>query len=222
MSLKVIGAGFGRTGTLSLKIALEQLGFGKCYHMMELIQDPSTVGEWEHALKGKPTDWDRIFHGYQSAVDFPVSAYYKELMEQYPEAKIILTVRDPERWYESAISTILTFRPSFSMVWPLLLKLPFSSKARQLMRLGRHNVTLINKKIFKNKVKDKKHTIAVFNEHNKAVQSAVPREQLLVFEVKQGWEPLCQFLGVPVPDTPFPRSNKKEDFSFWAKRLFKV
>jgi len=106
MSIKVIGAGMGRTGTLSLKIALEQLGHDKCFHMFELFQKPERIVHFENAAKGEKVDWDGLFEGYQSAVDFPVAEYYKELADQYPDAKVVLTVRDPESWYKSCTDTI--------------------------------------------------------------------------------------------------------------------
>ena len=218
MSLKVIGAGYGRTGTLSLKAAFEELGFGKCYHMKELIMDPSPVNEWFNALNKKPTNWDLVFDGYHSAVDFPVCAYYKELMDKYPEAKVILTVRDPEKWYHSAVNTILNLSPPASMMLKLFLQAPFSKKRRNQIRLGMHNDKLLNS-TFPDK-NDQEKTIAVFNKHNEEVKKHVPADRLLVFEVKQGWEPLCTFLGVTVPDTPFPRTNQKEDFRTWALSLF--
>src|SRR5215212_7838314 len=111
MSLEVIGAGFGRTGTMSLKVALEQLGYGPCYHMVELFEHPDHVERWEAAVRGEePVDWEEVFAGYRATVDWPGAAFYKELSERYPEAKVILTVRDPDRWYESARNTIFTLQ----------------------------------------------------------------------------------------------------------------
>src|SRR5690242_7699355 len=105
-SLKVIGAGFGRTGTLSLKVALEELGFGPCYHMIEVFQYPEHAKLWEAATQGKPIDWDQIFANYQATVDWPGCTFYADLMARYPDAKVLLSVRDPETWYESVMSTI--------------------------------------------------------------------------------------------------------------------
>ena len=112
MALKVIGAGMGRTGTESLKLALEQLGFGKCYHMYELIKDNSRFPCWLQLEKGEVPDYAVLFDGYQSAVDFPAALYYREFMKQYPDAKVILTVRDAGSWYDSASKTILKGIPS--------------------------------------------------------------------------------------------------------------
>ena len=110
MSLEVIGAGFGRTGTMSLKVALEDLGYGPCYHMIELFEHPNHVERWEVAVRGEPVDWEEMFAGYRATVDWPGAAFFKELSERYLEAKVILTVRDPERWYESARDTIFNLR----------------------------------------------------------------------------------------------------------------
>ncbi|MCB9320482.1 MAG: sulfotransferase family protein [Lewinellaceae bacterium] len=113
MGLKVIGAGWGRTGTESLKKALELIGFGKCYHAFELIKDGKRIVYWEQLARGEKPEYDKLFEGYQSAVDFPSAMYYKEFMEQYPDAKVILSYRDAASWYESASKTILRSLPSF-------------------------------------------------------------------------------------------------------------
>lgn len=116
----MIGAGFGRTGTSSLKVALEKLGFGPCYHITELFDHPEHVRLREPAVRGEPVDWEEIFHGYQATVDWPGAAFYEELMEKYPDAKVILTVRAPERWYASILNTIYPARdisPHRSSPW---------------------------------------------------------------------------------------------------------
>ena len=127
-TLKVIGAGYGRTGTKSLKTALEKLGYGKCYHMEELLSTPEHVKYWKDAMEGKPVNWEELFgqYGYQSAVDFPTSLYYKELAAYYPEAKVILSIRDAEKWYKSVYQTIYTFEPEAKVKLKMLLKMPFS------------------------------------------------------------------------------------------------
>ena len=131
MAIKVIGAGFGRTGTLSIKLALEQLGFGKCYHMVELLENPQQVHFWEDANQGKPVDWEALFQGYQATVDYPGYRHYKQLMQYYPEAKVLLSVRDPEKWYESTYNTIYQAAPSLGQKIEMALKLPFSSRLRK-------------------------------------------------------------------------------------------
>ncbi|MCH7663890.1 MAG: hypothetical protein IH859_08495 [Chloroflexi bacterium] len=103
--MQVIGSGFGRTGTLSLKTALEILGFGRCYHMMEVARHPSHVKVWVAAVNGQPVDWQQLFTGFEAAVDFPSSIYYQEMMQAFPHAKVLHTVRDPQRWYDSTVAT---------------------------------------------------------------------------------------------------------------------
>lgn len=204
--LRVIGAGFGRTGTFSLKAALEQLGFGPTYHMMEVFQHPEHIPLWQAAGEGKPVDWDTIFAGYQSAVDWPTSAFYRDLMDRYPEAQVILTVRDPERWYESGTKTIFPSRERD----PEEIVTPDMAAHRTMTR------TIMWDGIFDGRIWDKDHAIRIFDQHIDEVKKTVPPRRLLVFDVKEGWEPLCAFLGVPVPDTAFPRLN--DTASFIARR----
>jgi hypothetical protein len=106
MALEVIGAGFGRTGTKSLKAALEELGFDPCYHMSELFGHPEHVELWEAAARGKSVDWNELLGGYRATTDWPACSFYEELMQSYPDAKVILTLRDPNRWYESTYNTV--------------------------------------------------------------------------------------------------------------------
>lgn len=200
MSMKVIGAGFGRTGTMSLKAALEELGFDKCYHMIEVMQNPSHVRVWKQALEGKTVDWDALFDGYQATVDWPGCTFYQELMEQYPDAKVLLSVRDPERWYTSTHQTIYTFNHN-----PVMLLIPAS---RPIMQMTHQ---LIWKKTFHGQFENRQYAIDIFNDHIETVKRTVPADRLLVYDVKQGWEPLCHFLEVPVPqDKPFPHLNDTE------------
>ena len=212
MPLKVIGTGMGRTGTHSLKLALEQLGFGKCYHMSELFEHPEGIVHFEKAERGEDPDWDTLFREYQSAVDYPVTRYYKQLIIKYPEAKIIHTIRDPESWYQSASQTIIwASKPSFGRIFKLMIKLPFKPELRKQMPILKFNGNLIEREFGKD-YKNKEEVIRTFNKHNETVLNTVPKERLLVFDAKEGWEPLCNFLGVPVPDAPFPQSNKRDEF----------
>ncbi|MFB2922872.1 sulfotransferase family protein [Aerosakkonema funiforme] len=219
MAIKVIGAGFGRTGTLSLKVALEMLGFNKCYHMDEMFENPQHKVFWENASEGKPVDWDALFENYQATVDFPWSCYYHQLIEHYPDAKVVLTVRDPEVWYKSALNTIYRVGRSPGENLLMSLQLPFSSTKRDIFGLFR----LIEKDIwhrkFDERFKDKAYALAVFNQHIEEVKRTVPPEQLLVYEVKEGWEPLCRFLGVTIPDRPFPHLNQKTEFTRILKEV---
>lgn len=200
--LRVIGAGFGRTGTFSLKAALERLGFGPTYHMLEVFQHPEHIARWQAAADGAPADWDALFAGYNSAVDWPASAFYRELMDVYPEAKVILTVRDPERWHESGMNTIFP-RPD---------RMP-EDESPEMRAHRRMSRAIIWDGIFNGQVLDRNYAIDVFLRHNREVQEQVPPARLLVYDVTQGWEPLCTFLGVPVPDEPFPRLNDTVSFN---------
>lgn len=212
MTLAVIGAGIGRTGTTSLKMALERLGLGPCYHMTELLADPSRVGHWEDAWAGRPVDWEALFEGYGSAVDFPVYRHWRALSERYPEAKFILTVRDPEQWYESTRETIyMASRPSPAKMLKLAVRLPFQKKARQILRVLK-GAGVLWEKDFDGRFEDKAHAIAHYEQHVAEVKAGLPRKRLLVYSVKEGWAPLCDFLGVEAPDEPFPRANDRASF----------
>ncbi|MFK7801551.1 MAG: sulfotransferase family protein [Anaerolineae bacterium] len=204
MSLKIIGAGFGRTGTTSLKAALEQLGFNKCHHMSEVVKAPSQAVGFLAAYRGEQVDWDQLLSGFAATTDWPACTFYQQLMAHYPDAKVILSVRDPERWYSSAFETIFAIESAIpSWIGRLFPKL---GTMRQMV------MEMIWQGTFENNFADKPFAIAKFNAHNQAVIDSVPAEKLLVFEVKQGWEPLCQFLDVPVPSTPFPHLNDKKTF----------
>ena len=194
MPLSVIGAGFGRTGTLSLKLALDQLGFGPCYHMLEVFKNPQAPGYWEAAADRQPVDWETVFAGYGSTVDWPSATFYRELAEAYPQAKVVLTVRDPEAWFASTQATI--FRADFSNMDD-----PFQRMAMKVIG-----------DLFDRRMHDKDRLIEVYDRHNATVQEVIPAERLLVYDVAEGWAPLCAFLGVPAPAGPMPRVNSTEDF----------
>lgn len=212
MSLQVIGSGVGRTGTHSLKLALEQLGFGPCYHMEELFRHPEQLVYFQKAEKGEKVDWDELFKGYVSAVDYPVARYYKQLITAYPQAKIIHTTRDAEAWYNSAIETIFwATKPSFGRIFKMMIRMPFSSAVRKRFPVLKYDGELIDN-IFGKNLKDKQEIIRRFNAINEETLNFIPKDRSLVYEVKTGWEPLCNFLNVPIPDTPFPRSNTRDDF----------
>src|SRR5215212_1768323 len=218
MALEVIGAGFGRTGTMSLKIALEELGFAPCYHMMEVFEHPEHVELWRAASQGETLDWDEIFHEYRATVDWPSAAFYEELMESYPEAKVILTVRDPDRWYESTRTTI--FGMSGAAASPLFsLAALFVPRIRRIRRAVLMVSKLAWEDIFGGKFEDKELAIEVFEGWNEEAKKRVPAERLLVYEVKEGWGPLCEFLGVEVPDKPFPHLNDAEVFRRRIRRI---
>jgi hypothetical protein len=212
MTLDVIGAGFGRTGTMSLKVALEELGFRPCYHMTEVFTHPEHIGLWRAAAQRKSVDWEQIFGRYRATVDWPGCTFYSELMERNPDAKVILTVRDPQRWYESAYSTIyrITGATSSSLVFYVAsLIMP---RAKGMKRARQMIDELVWDKEFDGRFEDREYAIETFERHNKEVRQRVPAEKLLVYEVKEGWAPLCEFLGVEVPDKPFPHLNDTEVF----------
>jgi hypothetical protein len=207
--MKVIGAGFGRTGTSSLKAALERLGFGPCYHMTELFKHPSHGSFWERAVGGESVKWDEFFRNYGSAVDWPACSFYEELMGAYPGAKVILTVRDPDRWHESTMKTIYNASdPNSGSPFFALAGLV----APRMKRTGRMVNDLIWRGTFDGRFEERGHAVSVFERHIEEVKAKVPPEKLLVYDVKEGWEPLCEFLDAPVPDEPFPRLNDARTF----------
>ena len=211
MALRVIGAGFGRTGTESLKAALEELGFGPCDHMFELLKATWRVPHLEALERGEAADLDALFAGFGSAVDFPFAKYYRELMVAYPEAKVILTVRDPDSWYESARKTILRGLPPGALLVARTLGI-VSKNARGFPRAWAYVKEAIFDNLFEGKAGDREFMIARYSRWNEEVQKTVPAERLLVFEVKDGYQPLCDFLGVDVPDKPFPHTNAGKSF----------
>jgi len=195
MALKVIGAGLGRTGTLSLKLALETLGFGPCYHMVEVFRNPDAAGWWDATADGVGPGWERIFDGYASTVDWPSSTYYRELAAAYPEAKVILTERDPDAWFTSTQETI------FAMDYTAPPTNPFESMTRKV--IGR---------MFDLRMHDRDWVIARFLEHNAEVRRVIPADRLLVYFAADGWAPLCEFLDVPLPAEAMPNVNSTQEF----------
>lgn len=199
MTLKVIGAGFGRTGTLSLKTALEKLGFGKCYHMVEILKRFRDMKHWTKIMQGGKAEWEVLFHGYQAAVDWPVTAYYTQLMDVYPEAKVILTVRDPHSWHRSIMTTL--YQAQRKSVVEITRILP---PLHSFLNAMEHAIW---QSLFQNRLEDREYAIKVFQRHIEEVKQRVPPERLLIFEARQGWEPLCTFLQVPVPVEPYPHRH---------------
>jgi len=202
MTLKVIGAGFGRTGTLSLKLALEQLGFGPCYHLYEIRNRPELLAPWLAALEGARPDWDQVFNGYASQVDWPSSFYWQDLHAAFPEAKVILTLRDPDAWFASLRATIV---PSVTIGS----QHGDSAHARAVSDMVYRT---IYHGLFQGRMTDRDFVLKVWRDHVDSVRRTVPPGQLLEFDVREGWGTLCAFLGAPVPAAPFPRTNSTEDF----------
>ena len=199
MPLTVIGAGVGRTGTYSLKLAINQIGFGPCHHMEAVLHNmPAQVPLWSAAASGQ-ADWSQIYSGYKSAVDWPTACFFEELAREFPEARFILTQRDPERWADSFGATIYTL-------------LAAKDEAPEEMRAWLEMATDVIAKTGFPLGLDRDELVSAFCSHNDAVKEAIPADRLLVYEVKQGWGPLCDFLGVTVPDMDFPRTNHREEF----------
>jgi hypothetical protein len=217
MALKVIGAGWGRTGTESLKMALEQLGFDRCYHGFDLMNDGLKLQYWKQLHDEGKTDFDTLFKGYEAAVDTPAAYYYSELMQQYPEAKVVLTVRDTGKWYDSAVNTIFKRPPPVKYAILRFLG-RLSKKLSYVPQVDEHLQAIFFHDEFKDRLGDREFMMAWYNQWNERVKNTVPPDRLLVYEVAQGWEPLCKFLNVPVPATPFPQTNKKENFQQRVER----
>jgi hypothetical protein len=218
-TLAVIGAGLGRTGTLSLHAALERLGFAPCEHMTNCFAHPERFALWLEAARrkraGEPIDWRPLFTGYRATVDWPGAYFWRELVAAHPEAKVILTVRDPRRWYDSARATIYaatqarTATPAARLLYRLVsVANPRAGNGFRTVKETVWDGTM------RGRFENRDESIRIFEEHNREVVATVPPERLLVFDVKAGWEPLCAFLGVAVPaDEPFPHLNDATDFS---------
>ena len=201
MTLSVIGAGFGRTGTMSIKMALDQLGLGPCHHMEEVFANPEQLPNWQAAADGQEVDWDKVFAGYNSVVDWPGAHYWRELADIYPESRILLSVRPVDRWWESfsgTIKKILEIRDTIPDGHP-----------RSVMEMANKIVT---EQTFGGAMGDKSVVLYEYQKRIDDVKEAIPADRLLIFDVTEGWVPLCKFLDLPVPDGDFPRSNAKEEF----------
>jgi Sulfotransferase domain len=198
MQLKVIGTGLGRTGTKSLHSALNMVGLGPCHHMMEVFPRPESVPLWVAAAEGKP-DWDAIFAEFQSAVDYPAAAHWRAITAYYPNAKVIHTVRDPDKWFDSTQATIFA---------------PDGMVARITANPGDPMSAFFNSVIapFHDHIHDRAFMTNYFRRHTEEVKATIAPERLLIYEAGQGWAPLCAFLGVPVPDTPYPSENTTAEF----------
>ncbi|MFC4007309.1 sulfotransferase family protein [Nonomuraea purpurea] len=207
--LTVIGAGLPRTGTSSMKAALDRLGFGPCHHMFTIMTDPARVDRWLPLAAGEPVDWEQVFEGFRSAQDWPASFYWRELAEAYPEAKVILTVRDPRAWYVS-MRALLSNGPERDL--PEDMPEAATAVFQAMMRLG-PVVDHISSSFFggpsmREGLPDEESAVAAFERHVATVKESLPPERLLVFDVREGWEPLCRFLGVDVPaGESFPHLN---------------
>lgn len=199
MTISLIGAGYGRTGTLSLKSALETLGYNKCHHMIEVIRNPGESEKWLQAIDAKTVNWESLLEGYEATVDWPACHFYQELADYYPKAKVLLSIRDPLEWFESMSATTLG----------VIRKKMQASNAGQPKNLG---TELVVNAAFGGEIDDAEHAIRMFNQHTKEVVDTIDPDRLLIYNVREGWEPLCQFLDKPVPDAAFPRVNSRDEF----------
>jgi hypothetical protein len=198
--MQIIGAGFGRTGTTSTRLALNYLGFGPCYHMVEVFLHPSHIAFWQDAADGKPVDWGEFFADYPAGIDYPLSAFSAEIIAAFPDAKVIVNVRDPESWWESTAETI--YGQLLMPDW--LIRLTFFY--RGMKRMVQEAVW---ERLFRGRFLDKEYAIRIFEDHIESMKALVPADRLLLFDVRDGWEPLCEFLEVELPSRPFPHSNQR-------------
>jgi hypothetical protein len=201
MALRIIGSGFGRTGTLSLKNALEILDFGPCHHMEEVLQHPEQVPYWEAVAAHKPVSWDAVFAGYRSQVDWPGAHVWRELAAAYPQAKVIHTIRPEEQWWKSFSATIGALLGGYK-------DSPAPPHVKAMMDAA-HEMLLVQTM---GGSADREHALAAYRRRTDDVRAAIPPERLLVFNVEEGWDPLCRFLGVPIPAVAFPRLNSTDQF----------
>lgn len=210
--MRLIGAGLPRTATLTQKIALEMLGFGPCYHMVDVLGDLNRVGVWTEAFEGG-ADWARIFTGYDSTVDWPGSFFYTELIGRYPAAKVLLSVRDSADWARSMTATIWDVLYGDNLVHDL-------SSARARIEPGWRGYMELMAAMWEKcgllpsnaAGPDQTALAGAFERYNEEVQRTVPADRLLVWKPADGWEPLCEFLQAPVPQTPLPRLNDAKMF----------
>lgn len=208
--MKVIGAGLPRTGTLSQKVALEMLGFGPCYHMVNVLTDLPLLRQWVQAIDAE-VDWDEVFGEHESTVDWPGSFFYRELADAYPDAKVVLSVRDPEAWERSMLDTIWALFHGHSVMTHV-------SKAREFVDPDWRDFTQLMQRmwaaqgVFSGAELRPGQLAEAISRYQEQVQRNIPEERLLVWNVQEGWEPLCRFLEVDVPDAQFPRLNDSKMF----------
>jgi len=193
MTLKIIGTGFGRTGTDSMRKALNTLGAGPTHHMHELGSNAPLREPWLDLVRGAKPDWDRLFTGYNACVDWPSAYYWRSLVKQYPQAKVLLTMRSAESWWQSYEATILRYIQS-------------NDDPDGFAQL------LIADQVFDGRPADRDHAISVYNRNINDVLTTVPPDQLLVHNLGDGWEPLCQWLDLAIPEVDYPRGNTTSDF----------
>ena len=196
--MKLINVGLARTGTTSLKAALEKLGYSPVYHTFDLFTSSKDMDVWEAAYDVEQVDWRAFYEGYEVA-DWPAGLFYKEIISAHPEAKVMITVRDPEKWYESLYNI---FKQGMNINVPIPI----------VKRIKNFILNYPAKILFQDRMDEKEFMVQFFDDYVERVKAFVPPERLLVYSVKEGWEPLCAFLDVPLPDEPFPRINTRGSF----------
>jgi hypothetical protein len=199
MEMRVVGAGIGRTGTHSLKVALEQLLGAPCHHMVEVFGNPDQIAGWTDAIEGRPVDWSALLAEYGAIVDWPGGSFWPELTSEYPDALVLLSVRDPEAWYRSASNTIFLGMDEGTNMPPEMR--PWMDTVVKLMH-DRFSDDFTNPEVM----------MEAFVRHNEAVRKAIPASRLLEWTPGDGWEPICERLGLPVPAEPFPVTNTTSEF----------
>lgn len=201
MTLKIIGSGFGRTGTMTMKTVLESLGLGPTHHMTELFEHPDHVGLWKDAFEGKDVDWATLFPGYRSQVDWPGALFWHELSIAFPEARVIHTRRPEEEWWASFSRTI-------GKLISIHETMPLPPHVAEMIR----NTSAGFASRYKADLSVKEDAIAAYRRNEERVRDTIPADRLLVFDVAEGWEPLCRFLELPVRTGPLPRTHVREEF----------
>ncbi len=195
--MQLIGAAFPRTGTMSIKHAIEMLGVGPCYHMHELFLHPEHIPLWMQARQTSTFDWTRVMAGYQASLDTPACLYWRELADYFPQAKVLLTVRDPSSWYDSIAATIhpIVYRPESA---------------------ANHALAMVKELFFESYLQgqflDKKATMQRYTDYCNEVRQYIDPARLVEYSVAQGWPALCEIFQQPVPNQDFPRSNSRADF----------
>lgn len=210
--MKVIGVGFGRTGTMSLKAALERLGAAPCFHMIDLI-----VGEgkerdlpyWVRIGEGQPVDWHEVFDGWEATVDWPAAARWREICDAFPDVPVLLNVRDFEGWYRSVENTILAVKLA-AQAGELT---PDANRPQPHPALWGAIEALIWQGDFQGRFEDKAWVRRMYDDRIAEIKATIGPERLTVWTLgEDGWEPLAEMLGVPVPDEPFPRLHDTDEF----------
>jgi hypothetical protein len=210
--MRLIGAGLPRTATLTQKVALEMLGAGPCYHMVNVLGELDLVPSWQRALDGD-ADWSEIFDGFPATVDWPGSFFYRELMDAYPDAKVLLSVRDGDSWERSMRKTIWAVFYGDSLIrHTSAARAHVDPKWRAYMEMmeamwDRSGLIPGGEQAESGSLAD------AMRRYNDEVRETVPSDRLLVWQPSDGWEPLCDFLELPVPETPFPHLNDSESFA---------